>query len=64
MRCATGMARALLAGRRGRVIPDRQACCPSPFAETVSGALQCLSSIALSSSWDTCWIKRSMRRFI
>ena len=43
---------------------DRQACSPSPFAEIAPGALRRLSSIALSSSWAICWIKRSMRRFI
>ena len=43
---------------------DRQACSPIAFAEVESGALRRLSSIAMSNSWDSCWIKRSIRRLI
>ena len=57
--------RALLAGRRSGVIPDRRACFVSPVPSAESPvALRRLSSIALSISWATCCDQRSTRRFL
>ena len=49
-----------IGGRRGGVIQIARLDPPVPSAETAPGALRRLSSIALSSSWATCCIKRSM----